>query len=210
MRSCLRLFTLPVKSKIRLEADGFWLARWLRARGIEVYVIHPASIPVSREHRRAKTDRLDAGLLMRAVLGWLRGEAKHCSMAAIPSIAEEDARRPTRERETLVREQTRAVNRIKSTLIRFGIRAFKVKLRQASKHLEGLRGPEGEPLPANTMAELRRDLARLQLISWADQRDRESATRTIEASTAPRNASHDAHAGQGHGDRYRDGRHARP
>jgi transposase len=101
---------------------------------------------------------------MRAVLGWLRGEAKHCSMAAIPSIAEEDARRPTRERETLVREQTRAVNRIKSTLIRFGIRTFKVKLRQASKHLEGLRGPEGEPLPANTMAELRRDLARLQLI----------------------------------------------
>src|SRR5215470_10234256 len=144
--------------------DGFWLARWLRARGIEVYVIHPASIPVSREHRRAKTDRLDAGLLMRAVLGWLRGEAKHCSMAAIPSIAEEDARRPTRERETLVREQTRAVNRIRSTLIRFGIRTFKVKLSQASKHLEGLRGPEGEPLPANTMAELRRDLARLQLI----------------------------------------------
>jgi transposase len=144
--------------------DGFWLARWLRARGIETYVIHPSSIPVSREHRRAKTDRLDAGLLMRAVLGWLRGEPKHCSMAAIPIIAEEDARRPNRERETLVREQTRAINRIKSTLIRFGIRTFKVKLRQASKHLEGLRGPEGEPLPANTMAELRRDLARLQLI----------------------------------------------
>src|SRR5215475_13296063 len=144
--------------------DGFWLARWLRARGIEVYVIHPASIPVSREHRRAKTDRLDAGLLMRAVLGWLRGEAKHCNMAAIPSIAEEAARRPTRERETLVREQTRAVNRIKSTLIRFGIRTFKVKLRQASKHLEELRGPEGAPLPPNTMAELRRDLTRLQLI----------------------------------------------
>jgi transposase len=144
--------------------DGFWLARWLRARGIEAYVIHPASIPVSREHRRAKTDRLDVGLLMRAVLGWLRGEPKHCHMAAIPTVAEEDARRPTRERETLVREQTRAVNRIKSMLIRFGIRAFKVKLRQASKHLEALRGLEGEPLPPNTMAELRRDLARLQLI----------------------------------------------
>ena len=69
--------------------DGFWLARWLRARGIEAYVIHPA--PVSREHRRAKTDRLDTGLLMRAVLGWLRGEPKHCSMAAIPTVAEEDA-----------------------------------------------------------------------------------------------------------------------
>jgi transposase len=144
--------------------DGFWLARWLRARGIETYVIHPSSIPVSREHRRAKTDRLDAGLLMRAILGWLRGERKHCSMAAIPTIAEEDARRPNRERETLVREQTRAINRIKSTLIRFGIRTFKAKLRQASKRLEELRGPEGEPLPPNTMAEVRRDLARLQVI----------------------------------------------
>src|SRR5687768_17582065 len=36
--------------------DGFWLARWLCARGIESYVIHPTSIPVSREHRRAKSD----------------------------------------------------------------------------------------------------------------------------------------------------------
>ena len=144
--------------------DDFWLARWLRARGIEAYVIHPSSIPVSREHRRAKTDRLDAGLLMRAFLGWLRGEPKHCSMAAIPTVAEEDARRSTRERETRIREQTRAVNRIKSTLIRFGIRIFKAKLRRASKHLEGLRGPEGEPLPPNTMAELRRDLVLLQVI----------------------------------------------
>src|SRR5215472_15211945 len=65
--------------------DGFWLARWLRARGIEAYVIHATSIPVSREHRRAKTDRLDTGLLMRAVLGWLRGEPKHCHMVAIPT-----------------------------------------------------------------------------------------------------------------------------
>ena len=54
--------------------DGFWLARWLRARGIEAYVIHPSSVPVSREHRRAKTDRLDTELLKRAFLGWLRGE----------------------------------------------------------------------------------------------------------------------------------------
>jgi transposase len=79
-------------------------------------------------------------------------------MAAIPTIAKEDSRRPTRERETLVRDQTRAVNRIKATLIRFGIRTFKAKLRQATKHLEQLRDLEGEP-PPNTMAELRRDLA---------------------------------------------------
>jgi transposase len=53
--------------------DGFWLARWLRARDVEAYVIHPASVAVSHEHRRAKTDRLDTELLMRALLGWLRG-----------------------------------------------------------------------------------------------------------------------------------------
>jgi transposase len=73
--------------------DGFWLARWLRARGIETHVIHPTSIAVSREHRRAKTDRLDTELLKRAFLGWLRGERGHCSMAAIPTLEEEDARR---------------------------------------------------------------------------------------------------------------------
>jgi transposase len=53
--------------------DGFWLARWLRARGIEAYVIHATSIAVSREHRRAKTDRLDTELLNRVFIGWLRG-----------------------------------------------------------------------------------------------------------------------------------------
>jgi transposase len=78
--------------------DGFWLARWLRARDVEAYVIHPTSIAVSREHRRAKSDRLDTELLMRAFLGWLRGEKRHCSMVAIPTAEEEDARRPNRER----------------------------------------------------------------------------------------------------------------
>ena len=94
--------------------DGFWLARWLRARNIEAYVIHPNSVAVSREHRRAKTDRLDTELLKRVFLGWLRGESDHCSMAAIPTLGEEDARRPNRERENLMGERTRIVNRMKS------------------------------------------------------------------------------------------------
>ena len=93
--------------------DGFWLARWLGRHDIEAYVIHPTSIPVKRDHRRAKTDRLDTELLKRAFLGWLRGEAEHCSMAAIPTIEEEDAKRPHRERESRVAERTRIVNRMK-------------------------------------------------------------------------------------------------
>jgi transposase len=144
--------------------DGFWLARWLRAHGIEAYVIHASSVAVSREHRRAKTDRLDINLLKRAFLGWLRGERGHCTMAAIPTLEAEDARRPNREREALVGERTRIINRMKSALARLGIRDFKPNLRKASERLAGLRTPEGVGLPPNTLAELRHDMARLQLV----------------------------------------------
>jgi len=96
--------------------DGFWLARWLRARDIETHVIHASSVAVSREHRRAKTDRLDTELLKRAFLGWLRGERDHCKIVAIATIIEEDAKRPNRERGSLVGEQSRIINRIKVTL----------------------------------------------------------------------------------------------
>jgi transposase len=144
--------------------DGFWLARWLRARDVEAYVIHPTSIAVSREPRRAKTDRLDTQLLMRAFLGWLRGELRHCSMALIPTIEEEDARRSNRERQNLVTEQTRVVNQMKAIFTRFGIRSFRPTLREAEEKLQGLRTAEGTPLPENTCAELRRHLARLRVV----------------------------------------------
>src|ERR1700724_2967370 len=90
--------------------DGFWLARWLKARGIEAHGIHAASIAVSREHRRAKTDRLDTELLKRSFLGWLRGERDHCKMVAIPTMAEEDAKRPNREHARLIGERSRTAN----------------------------------------------------------------------------------------------------
>jgi len=144
--------------------DGFWLARWLMARGIDAHVIHAASVAVPREHRRAKTDRLDTAGLKRAFLGWLRGERDHCKMAAIPTLAEEDAKRPHREREVLVGEQTTIINRIKATLARLGIRNFNPKLKKAAERLEHLRTPEGEPIPPNTLAEIMRDLERKRLV----------------------------------------------
>src|SRR5438270_5928576 len=104
--------------------DGFWLARWLEAHGVEAYVIHASSVAVSREHRGAKTDRLDTELLKRGFLGWLRGERGHCSMARVPTIAEEDAKRPNRERGCLVGGRTGIVNRIECSLARLGIRSF--------------------------------------------------------------------------------------
>jgi transposase len=144
--------------------DGFWLARWLRKRGIEAHVIHAASVPVSREHRRAKTDRLDTEQLKRSFLGWLRGERDHCKMAAIPTFAEEDAKRPHRERETLVGEHTRS-STASSRPWHGGIRSFNPTLKEAPERLEHLRTPEGEPIPPNTLAELSRDLERKQLVA---------------------------------------------
>lgn len=144
--------------------DGFWLARWLRARGIETHVIHASSVAVSRDRRRAKTDRLDTALLMRVLLGWLRGEPGHCTMATVPGIDEEDAKRPTRERENLVGERTRLINRMKAALARLGIRGFNPALRKAADGLEALRTPEGSALPGRALAEMRRDMARLRFV----------------------------------------------
>lgn len=170
--------------------DGFWLARWLRERGVEAYVIHPSSIAVSREHRRAKTDRLDTELLMRAFLGWLRGEKRHCSMAAIPTIEEEDAKRPNREREKLVGDRTRIVNRMKSTLSRFGIRGFKPTLHKADEKLGGLRTAEGKLLPENTCAELRRDMTRLRVVREQIREIEQERRRKLEAADAAVNGPH--------------------
>jgi transposase len=168
--------------------DGFWLARWLRGRGIEAYVIHPTSVAVPREHRRAKTDRLDTELLKHAFLGWLRGEPRHCSMAKIPTPEEEDAKRPNRERENLVSERTRIVNRMKSTLARLGLRGFKPTLRKAAERLDRLRTAEGVPLLPNTLAELRRDMARLRFVM--DQIREIEAARLIRLEQHPELASH--------------------
>ena len=170
--------------------DGFWLARWPRARDIEAYVIHPTSIAVSREHRRAKTDRLDTELLMRAFLGWLRGEKGHCSMVAIPTIEEEDARRPNRERQNLVTEQTRIVNQTKAIFARFGIRTFWPTLRKAEEKLKGLCTAEGTSLSENTRAELCRHLARLRVVREQIRAVERERLRKLAAAPAAEKGSH--------------------
>src|SRR5260370_7394834 len=88
-------------------------------------------------------------MLRRGFLGWLRGEPGHCSLAIVPTVAEEDAKRPHRERESLVQERTSTVNRMKSILIQFGVRNFSPGLRKASEKLDAVRTPEGIPLPPN-------------------------------------------------------------
>lgn len=168
--------------------DGFWLARWLRTQDIEAHVIHASSVAVSREHRRAKTDRLDTELLKRSFLGWLRGERDHCKVVAIPTLAQEDAKRPNRERETLVAEHSRIVNRMKSAFALLGIRGFNPKLKKAAQRLEALRTPEGEPIPSNTVAALKRDMERRQLVR--DQIRQIERTRLEHVERAPKTGPH--------------------
>lgn len=163
VRSCKEITRIAVAYET--GRDSFWLARWLRSRDIDAHVIHSTSVTVSREHRRAKTDRIDTAMLKRAFLGWLRGEPGHCSMAIVPTIEEEDAKRPHREREVLLYERTGIVNRMKSVLIQFGVRNFNPKLRKAAEKLDAVRTPEGVPLPVNTVAMLRRHMERMRAIN---------------------------------------------
>src|ERR1700730_4840797 len=145
--------------------DGFWLARWLAVRGIEAYVIHASRVAVSREHRRAKTDRLDTELLKRSFLGWVPRHVDHCKMVESPTMQDEDAKRPNREHDSLIGERSRIVNRMKAALVRLGIRGFNPKLKRATKRLDGVPTPEGEPIPPNALAELRRDMERRRLVN---------------------------------------------
>ncbi len=104
--------------------DGFWLARLLAAEGIEVQIIQPASVAVDRRARRAKTDAIDLDLLMRTLLAWLRGEPRVCTMVPVPSVEDEDARRPGRERQDLLKARLAIENRITSLLATLGIRDY--------------------------------------------------------------------------------------
>ena len=188
--------------------DGFWLARWLRRRGIEAYVIHPSSVAVSREHRRAKTDRLDTELLMRAFLGWLRGEKRHCSMAAIPTIEDEDAKRPSREHEKLVGDRTRLVNRMKAMLARFGIRTFKptcARPRTSSTVFAPRKGAAAREHPRSCAAN-----HAVAHGARADQGNRARApAQAHSGSRGERSADDGSLHRADHRDRHRDCRHAR-
>jgi transposase len=144
--------------------DGFWLHRLLRAQGIRNYVIDPASLQVDRRGRQPKTDGIDATRLLRSLMAYLRGEPKVWSVVRVPSVAEEDARRLHRERNRLINERNQHVNRIKGLCAIHGIYHYQPMRRDRLAQLERLRTVQGDELPARLMAELRRELQRLQLV----------------------------------------------
>lgn len=143
--------------------DGFWPDRELRARAITNLVIDPASIEMPRRARRAKTDRVDLKGLLRVLLALVRGESD-CRIVRVPSIAEEDARRPGRERERLVRERGQHINRLKSLCALHGTKAFEPLRADRRARLAELRTAGGAPLPAHQCGEMEHELTRLELV----------------------------------------------
>src|SRR5260370_33237355 len=60
--------------------------------------------------------------------------------------------------------QTRIINQIKAIFARFGLLTLRPTMRKLAEGLEDLRTADGTPLPQNTLAELRRHLARLRFV----------------------------------------------
>jgi transposase len=144
--------------------SGFWLARWLARHGVETFVIQPSSVPVDRRVRRAKSDGIDAELLLRTLLAWLRGEPRVCSMVPIPTEADEDARRSVRERQDLLGERIAIANGITSILATLGVRGYDPLRRDRRQRLEEARTALGDPLPPQARARIERMLDRLELV----------------------------------------------
>src|SRR5215217_6664946 len=144
--------------------DGFWIHRVLQQEGIESHVVDPASIATSRRRRRAKTDRIDGEALVRALLAYKRGEPRVCAMVKAPTPHEEDRRRISRERETLMAERVQHVNRIKGLLFAQGIGDYEPLHRNRRERLAALITGDGRPLPEGLKAQIRRELDRLELL----------------------------------------------
>ena len=156
--------SFPIITIQEAGLDGFWLHRLLKSEGVESHVVDPASIATSRRRRRAKTDRLDGEALLRALLAFRRGEPRVCAMAVPPNPEEEDRRRLSRERKTLVAERVEHVNRIKGLLFSQGIASYEPIGRDRRKRLDELTTGDGRPLPDNLKSAITRELDRLELL----------------------------------------------
>ncbi len=146
--------------------DGFWIARMLLAKGIDTYVLDPASFLVSRRGRRVKTDRIDAEAMIGILKAYLAGDTSVCRTVAVPTPEEEDARRLMRERGDLVHERTRIISRIRGLLALHGIREVRaVWGGKWADQLDDMRTGDGRPLAQNQRHQIERCFGRLALLN---------------------------------------------
>jgi transposase len=174
---------LPVRVYVCFEAgrDGHWLYRALTAAGYDAYEIDPASVAVDRRARRAKSDGVDVDKLVRTLSRLGRGEHDACRVVEVPSPQEEDAKRPHREYERLVKERTSHGNRIKALMFAQGIRDFDPL---APDRLERL---AAAPILPKLKAELVRECRRLaRLIADIAEVEKEMAAEIVPPARAKR------------------------
>ena len=144
--------------------DGFWLHRLLMAAGITNYVFDPASIAVDQRARRVKTDRIDGEKMLRTLMAYLRGEPRVVRIVRVPAPDQEDARRDTRERHRLTKEQTAHSNRIKALLRLLGMAVGNPRRRDWLTWLAAQRDWQGQAVPPRILTEIEREHARLMLV----------------------------------------------
>ena len=144
--------------------DGFWLHRYLQSRGIDNVVVDSASLEVDRRLRRAKTDRIDAGKLLRMLIRYHGGEKQLWRVVRVPNREDEDARHLNRELESLKRERTRHRNRIHGILMQQGVCIPNPSKKRFVKDLEALRTWDGRKLPVGLKARLVRVNQQLRLV----------------------------------------------
>lgn len=162
-----RRFGLPAGARVcscyEAGRDGFWIHRFLQALGIENVVIDAASLEVARRRKRAKTDRIDVAKLLRLLIRYHLGEHKVWSVVRVPSVEAEDHRQLQREIDTLTRERTRHVNRIRGLLMTVGVREIKFNKRFLEQ-LDGLRLWDGSRLPPALHGRLIREWERIERV----------------------------------------------
>src|SRR6266581_526359 len=144
--------------------DGFWLHRLLLAAGITNYVFDPSSIAVDQRARRVKTDRIDGERMLRTLMAYLRGEPRVVRIVRVPTPEQEDARRASRERGRLTKEQTAHTTRIKALLRLLGMAVGNPRRRDWLTWLVKQRDWQGQAVPPRIKAELEREHARLMLV----------------------------------------------
>jgi len=161
-------WALPASTRVVVSyeagQDAFWICRALQARGIECYVVDPASIPVERHKRRAKTDRLDVIKLVINLRAWLRGERDRMHVVHVPSPQDEASRHLMRDRGQLQKEVLQHRDRMRKLLATLGCqdevdsRKFAGRLARSE-----VRCHDGAPLPAELHERLLRECERLAL-----------------------------------------------
>lgn len=189
-----RAMDLPVGARVRscYEAgrEGFSVHRRLVQMGIDNVVIDAASVDVSRRARRAKTDRLDAEMLVTKLFAHHRGE-RAFAVVRVPTPVDEGTRHEQRHLDDLKVERGRHKVRIQSLLLTEGIAT-----RWSSaliKSLDTLQSIDGRRLAPRLLERLRDESELLHLVqkqidtieaarkkALQDRKDAEKARQKVE------------------------------